>query len=57
MQELLVNDYVKIASQPDTIFKITAVNPDKSFEIQYQLSDLQILHFGNVAAEMLLKIE
>lgn len=57
MHDFLVNDYVKLASQPDTIFKITAVNPDKSFEIQYQLSDSQILHFGNVVAEMLLKIE
>lgn len=57
MHDFLVNDYVKIASQPDTIFKITAVNPDKTFEIQYQLSDSQILHFGNVVAEMLLKIE
>ncbi len=57
MHDFLVNDYVKLASQPDTIFKITAVNPDKTFEIQYQLSDLQTLHFGNVVAEMLLKIE
>ncbi len=57
MNKFIVGDKVKIATQPDVVFVISHVNHDHSYEIQYQLSDQQVLKYGNIAAEMLQKVE
>ncbi len=57
MNKFIVGEKVKIATQADVIFEISKVNPDNSYEIQYRLSELQILKYDNIAAEMLKKVE
>ena len=57
MNKFIVGDKVKIAIQPEVVFEISKVNHDHSYEIQYQLSDQQVLQYDNIAAEMLKKVE
>lgn len=57
MNKFVIGEKVKIATQPEAIFEIIQVNDDNSYEILYQLSDQQIFKYGNVAAEMLEKVE
>jgi len=57
MNKFVVGDKVKVTIQPDIIFEIVCVNLDNSYEIEYQLSSQQIFRYGNIAAEMLKKVE
>lgn len=53
MKRFKIGDKVQIAIQPDVIFEIIKVNTDFSYEVAYKISEQQILHYGNISAEML----
>ena len=57
MNKFIAGDKVKIAIQPEVVFEISKVNHDHSYEIQYHLSDQQVLQYDNIAAETLQKVE
>lgn len=57
MNKFEIGEKVKIATQPNTVFEIVEINPDRSYEIQHYVSDRQIFKYGNIATEMLKKIE
>lgn len=48
-----IGQKVQLASNPDLVFQITAINPDQTFEIKVYCSELEYLHYHNISAEML----
>ena len=57
MNKFIVGEKVRIAIQPNAIFEITKVNNDNSYEVQYKLSEQHCLRYGNIASEMLQRVE
>lgn len=56
MDVLETGQWVKMAIMPDLVFKIIQKNADGSFEIEAQLGNEQTINYGNIAPEMLRKM-
>lgn len=57
MKSFEIGQLVRLASNPEIIFKIIQINRDYSFEIQVQSWDSNHLSYNNVPPEMLRKVE
>ena len=53
MKKYEIGQKVKLAFIQDLVFEVIQVNYDESYEIQAYLTDQDVLHYGNVSAEML----
>ena len=53
MKKFAIGQKVKLAFIQDLVFEVIQVNYDESYEIQAYLTDQDVLHYGNVSAEML----
>lgn len=53
MSSFVVGQRVKMASHPELVFEIVAINADQSFEIQSNISSLQHLKYHHISFEML----
>ena len=52
-----LNDLVRFTAQQDTMFTITRLHADGTFDIEHQLTTQQVLSYEMVSQEMLRKID
>ena len=57
MSLFLVGQKVQLSNKPDMVFVIVEVNPDQTYQIQYDCSLQEALHFNNISAEMMRLVE
>ena len=57
MSLFLVGQKVQLSNKPDMVFVIVEVNPDQTYQIQYDCSLQEALHFNNISAEMMRPVE
>lgn len=57
MSIFLVGQKVQLSNKPDMVFVIVEVNPDQTYQIQYDCSLQEALHFNNISAEMMRLVE
>ena len=57
MKSFEMGQLVRLATNPDIVFKIVQINCDSSYQIQMNSWDSTLLSYDNVPAEMLRKIE
>lgn len=57
MSIFLVGQKVQLSNKPDMVFVIVEVNPDQTYQIQYDCSLQEALHFNNISAEMMRIVE
>ncbi len=57
MSLFLVGQKVQLSNKPDMVFVIVEINPDQTYQIQYDCSRQEALHFNNISAEMMRLVE
>ncbi len=57
MSLFLVGQKVQLSNKPDMVFVIVEINPDQTYQIQYDCSLQEALHFNNISAEMMRLVE
>ena len=57
MSLCLVGQKVQLSNKPDMVFVIVEINPDQTYQIQYDCSLQEALHFNNISAEMMRIVE
>ena len=57
MSLFLVGQKVQLSNKPDMVFVIVEINPDQTYQIQYDCSLQEVLHFNNISAEMMRLVE
>ena len=57
MSLFLVWQKVQLSNKPDMVFVIVEINPDQTYQIQYDCSLQEALHFNNISAEMMRLVE
>ncbi|MBP6114947.1 MAG: hypothetical protein KA474_09635 [Acinetobacter sp.] len=57
MSLFLVGQKVQLSNKPDMVFVIVEINPDQTYQIQYDCSLQEALHFNNISAEMMRIVE
>ena len=57
MSLFLVGKKVQLSNKPDMVFVIVEINPDQTYQIQYDCSLQEALHFNNISAEMMRLVE
>lgn len=53
MTLFLMGQRVRLSNRPEMIFEIVGINPDNSYQIQYNCSAKNAINFNNISAEML----
>ena len=57
MSLFLVGQKVQLSNKPDMVFVIVEIIPDQTYQIQYDCSLQEALHFNNISAEMMRLVE
>ena len=57
MSLFLVGQKVQLSNKADMVFVIVEINPDQTYQIQYDCSLQEALHFNNISAEMMRLVE
>lgn len=52
-----VGQKVQLSNKPDMVFVIVEINADQTYQIQYDCSLQEALHFNNISAEMMRLVE